>query len=154
MWGDTVYRYASALLSASIPCLFLATNGAHFQDPRSRWFALRDRFMTRLASRYVNLVVAKPDHPFLVVRDVGKAESDFALAQLFTVGVPNIAVTTAEPTPDASVVKALNVYHYVLTPTCEDATALMKRGVANVVYCPPEGGCVQSWVNLALAELD
>jgi len=61
-----------------------------------------------------------------------------ALSGLFTVGVPNIAVTMPKPKlPDEKETSVLRRYDAVLCPTVEDANALRQLGII-AFQMPPE----------------
>jgi hypothetical protein len=61
-----------------------------------------------------------------------------ALSGLYTVGVPNVAITAAHPIlPDEHEVTALSKYDAILTITDEDARTLKHLGLL-ALYMPPE----------------
>lgn len=65
-------------------------------------------------------------------------EPQTALGGLFTVGVPNIAITMPRPKPpDEAEVRALNQYDAVIAPSSEDAAALRHLGI-DAFHLPPD----------------
>jgi hypothetical protein len=65
-------------------------------------------------------------------------EPQTALSGLYTIGVPNIAVTLAWPKPpEDHEIRALAQYDAVFAPTAEDALALRALGVL-AMHIPPD----------------
>lgn len=74
-------------------------------------------------------------------------EPQTALGGLFTVGVPNIAITMSRPrAPEEHEVRALGQYDAVIAPTAEDAAALRHLGIV-AFHVPPEPGQLERIVN-------
>lgn len=76
-------------------------------------------------------------------------EPQTALGGLFTVGIPNIAITMPRPRPpEDHEVRALCQYDAVLTPTSEDASTFRHLGITafHVPADPAQLGRIVSWI--------
>jgi hypothetical protein len=76
-------------------------------------------------------------------------EPQTALGGLFTVGVPNVAITMPRPKPpEDHEVRALCQYDAVLAPTADDASALRHLGIIafHVPADPAQLGKIMTWV--------
>ena len=62
-----------------------------------------------------------------------------ALAGLYTVGVPNIAITMPQPKPTDDEIGALGRYDRVFTPNAEAARRLGELGIKALVFRPHAG---------------
>jgi hypothetical protein len=138
--------------------------------PMPSWMDLMNLFMVADPQEgYVNVVVAPPGlsmgfahtaaavAPGVAMLDGNKAppvpgapqvlpsqeivyQPQTALAGLYTVGVPNIAVTMSRPKPpDEAEVRALQQYSFVLSPSDDDAQALRLIGVDAIHMLPDPG---------------
>jgi hypothetical protein len=77
-------------------------------------------------------------------------EPQTALGGLFTVGVPNIAITMPRPKPpDEDEVRALCQYDAVLAPTADDASTLRHLGII-AFHVPADPGQLERIVNWIL----
>lgn len=146
--ADVGYEYLSAFVALGMEpvCLANASLDA-FKSPSSKWFPHRELFsgsmplmqdgvrvknakgddvwVSRLADAYVNIICST---------------EYFDFRRKYTVGVPNIAITTAWPqVPTISTVEVLRDYEHVWCPTRDDYVALNAVGVkAQLVVPVPE----------------
>jgi hypothetical protein len=118
------------------------------------WSAVSQHFIAPAADRYINIVCAPPDLAMGSPVDrravapqhipggqIVDSETIYtpstALSGLFTVGVPNIAITLGLVEPSEPEKNALGRYDLVITPTDTDAEILAGWGV-KVAVVPPE----------------
>jgi hypothetical protein len=148
--GSLGFDYLDAFDKTALGVLACPIGMAYFAaEP---WSDVGRLFMGRPAARYVNVVCAPPnllmgqrlrasDAPVLgsdgEVRAIpsGKTESiiyepQTALAGLYTVGVPNVAITMARPRPpEDHEIRALAQYDAVLCPSSSGTEELQRLGV-------------------------
>lgn len=171
-WPDIAYAYASALKSMGVRVIPIGGMILQPEPTWKKWLRLRECFLGELAAKYVNVVCCPPGLPLgtpLTGRELGsvcdytsaakhvtakgeQATSEtaykprFALAELLTDGVRNIAITTAyRSTADGTLVRAkfddteleaLPRYDAVLTPGYRDEVRLRALGI-KAARCPP-----------------
>ena len=127
-WGDLGFDYFSAIKSADLPIRVLAAMGvADVGDESSRWHENAACFATELPTVYANVICA----------DNGE------LVRLFTVGVRNVAITTAVRLPTKKEIRVLSDYDAILTPSQDDAAALKQLGLI-ATHVAPEPNTLRS----------
>lgn len=123
-WSDQGYAYLRALAQAQVPLCAATTyrGGTDLGDAKSYWYELARCFSQPVATRYVNVVCG----------DNGDVH------HLYTVGVPNIAITGVNPRhPTTDELVSLSHYDEVFCPTEDDAAALRRLGITKAAYVPP-----------------
>ena len=114
---DLSFAFFLALKGTGTPTRVLATNMADLGPPGSRWDRYGEDFTRSVPKQYINIICG----------DNGE------LVRLFTVGVPNIAITASwngAPTDDE--VTSLQLYDAVLCPSRDEAQVYQTLGVLAV----------------------
>jgi hypothetical protein len=128
-WCFRAWRYLFALSGLPVCAISsLPKASLDLSSERSPWYELRECFSFRgMADRYVNVVCGIGD-------DVHR---------LYTVGMPNLAITgvytgigTVEPKADE--VESLKKYDAVICPTVADAQFLKSRYGIDATCVPPD----------------
>jgi hypothetical protein len=165
--ADREYAYLEALMQTGLGVRILPIGFIMFDMPEdqpgwARWKAMQKLFTDPIANRYVNIVCAPPglmmgqplqasQRSGLMVTPRGdlptKAPGDdsftaytpgTALIQLYTLGVPNVAITGMWPEPPGKEeTRVLRRYDAVITDSATESAQLSLRGI-DAIHLPPE----------------
>lgn len=123
------FPYLEAIEGTGLGARVMPLGAMHFAV--APWSALGHLFISALRPRFINVVCVPPGLPLPPQGD------QTALSGLFTLGIPNIAITTGAGPYTAKEAKMLKMYNRVIVPDGSEATELRTIGIP-FEEIPPE----------------
>jgi hypothetical protein len=132
------FPYLEAIEGTGLGARVMPLGAMHFAVPP--WNALGHLFLSALRTRFVNVVCVPAGTP-LVGRGPAHEEASTAIDGLYTVGIPNVCITTGLGEYNPRELRALQLYNEVVVPDEEGSVVLASKGVDSMVV-PPESGAL------------
>lgn len=122
------FSYLEAIEGTGLGARVMPLGAMHFAVPP--WNALGHLFLSALRTRFLNVVCVPPRLPLV------PGEDQTALAGLYTLGIPNVAITTGLGDYTAKELHSLQLYNRVVVPDEDGRVVLASKGIDSVVIPP------------------